>query len=406
MMPVEYNVNYYIKKEQSISDSSLKVFYNIFFFLILFPYVSFGLPAVSDAQPWAVIFAIPLLLFNVIEKKQIPKILWIFWFLTLVSIVNFSLFFIFEGGTLVAYMRSVFKYLSFAIILPTSFFALKYLSFKYYGFAVFLWFLVANLQLITKSPLFVEYIVSNVRYNVGRGSYVLGFASEPAYLGRMGIVFIMINEFLGLRNPQNGFFRFVLFSISLEMIIISFSITGYVLLFVYLFVKLLFLLIDKRKRILKIFAATSFIFMGIILYYFLDPQFFYKFGRVGNFILKGMEHGFMNSLLEDHSFQTAISEIKLVFQGFRFLGNGIPEGRSASIASIFSMSYDVGIYGVLLMVVIIVIFFKGIKKSDSSNERFFLINLFIMFFLMVMVDTVSLPYLPFLLAIPLVLSKN
>lgn len=401
-----YNELYYLKEEKT-NFNLPKIIYNFFFLFVLFPYVSFGLPTFSDAQPWALIFAIPICLLNLSTKKQISKILWMFCFLSLLSIIQYSLFFIFEGGTLIAYLRSVYKYFSFAIILLASLFSLKFLNLKIFGFAVILWFLVANIQLITKNLFFVDYILSNVRYRIERGSYVVGFASEPAYLGRMGVVFLIINDFLGLKNNHSKFFRFILFIMSIELIVISFSITGYILGITYLFFKFSFSIIYKKRKWLKIlFTIFLITFAGIIINHLSSYDFLYRLGRVGRFILKGIQYGFLNALTEESSFRISFSELMQPFVNFRFFGNGIPEERTASMASIFSMVYDVGIYGILLIGMIIFIFFYGILKTKDLNEKYFLINLFIVYFLMVLVDTVSLSYLPFLLAFPLFFYKK
>lgn len=384
----------------------IKVLYYVFFISIFFPYVSFGFPSFSDAQPWAFVLSIPIVMVNMIRRKHVPKIIWLIWFFSLICLLQFSTFYAFEDSSFIGYLRSSFKYLSFAFILPASYFALKFLRIKLFSIVVISWFFVAILQLITKNTL-ISAIISNTRFNVARGSFVLSFASEPAYLGRMGVVFLLVSDYFSLHNSGTRSLRIILFLMSLCLILISFSITGYILAGVYLFFKFFFFLTDRKKRIIKFFAiAYLMVPLGIIIHNIISYQFIYRLGRVGNFIVRSVEYGFFNTLTEEHSFNVAVRMICIPFENFSFFGNGIPEGRQASLASIFSMIHDVGFYGILLILAIFAIFILGSIKTSNQIEKNYIKILLVLFFLMVLVDTVSLSYLPFLLAIPLFLMKN
>lgn len=355
---------------------------NLLFITVLFPYVTFGLPAYSDSQPWAVLVGSLLLIFNVVKNRNVRfhKITLMVISLSLICILNVTVFFIFQGGELTSYLRTIFKYINFMIIIPIVIIYFGRFSLNILSFSILLWFMLVIAQIITKRVL-VDLILSRNILVYGR-NFAMGFAPEPAYMAKVCIFFLlMIDYYKNLRSikPVKAM---ILTLFALVMILASASLTGFVLVIIYFLIKL-FLPARKsnfgkvQKIILICFLIVTLILFLPLLVNFVTKHDVSNFGKVGYYISEMLENGSLFIFLADQSFKGRLGGFIRNFSSFvsgSVFGLGVPIYPTGSI---FSPVYDSGVFGFLFSV--LSLFILPIFRTKRKKLRNYLIELFVMF---------------------------
>lgn len=345
------------KTKRKISLENFLV--NLFFVTVLFPYVTFGLPASSDSQPWAVLVGSLLLIFNLVKNRNIHfhKITLMIIFLSLICILNVTVFFIFQGGELTFYLRTIFKYINFMIIIPIVIIYFERFSPNILSFSILLWFMIVIAQVITKKVL-IDFVLPRNTIVYGR-NFAIGFAPEPAYMAKVCIFFLlMIDYYKNLRSikPVKAM---ILTLFALVMILASASLTGFVLVIIYFLIKL-FLSARKsnfgkvQKIILICVLIVTLILFLPLLMNFVTKHDFSNFGKVGYYISKMLENRSLFIFIVDQSFKSRLSGFIRNFSSFvsgNVFGSGVPIYPTGSI---FSPVYDSGIFGLSFTITTIV----------------------------------------------------
>jgi len=383
---------------------------NLFFFLVLFPYVTFGLPSISDSQPWAALAgAFIVLLFMLVPRKQgVSKSIFAIWIISLCCIANLTVFYLFDGGESIMYLRSIYKYVTWAFIIPPVVLYLDNFRIGVFKTSVFLWFIISTLQLILKRPI-VGFILPRASYSLSR-HWVLGFAPEPGYMAKVAVFFLILIDYFILSGKIESKSAMLMRYMCYWMIFISFSLTGLFLLIAYLFCRVIIVLSEKpifsiRNLILLLLLVTTLLVVGPVVY---EVIFDYvsNLSRLGHFLVSLTNKGVIDSLMTDASFVARFSQIFLSIQTItseEIFGSGVPNNP---IGSIFSPVYDSGIYGVALIVFLLFVFLRGIFYAKSKNYRVYSFELFLIFVLLTFSESLASAYIPFIVGIVLHLHSG
>jgi len=161
---------------------------NIFFALILMPYVS-PIQLGSDIQPLVGIFGFLLLLIALIEKKIfLSKFDLYFFFIAIISLIyiNFNLPVEYEFRKRIGLLFAFIVYMAIKIYY-------KQFSYKVFKIVIWMYFISAILQIL--SPTIFEHTIGLVVRDIKTDMSVRGVTSlctEPSYLSFMGIFFIFV----------------------------------------------------------------------------------------------------------------------------------------------------------------------------------------------------------------------
>jgi hypothetical protein len=386
-------VNNVLRKRRIYSDFE-KLLSNLFFMLALYPYISFGMMSFSDSQPWPAIVSLFLVIIAVLKKKNFSKIIF-FLYLTLgACMLNITMFFLFTNTESLMFLRAFYKYISFITIVPSVMIYWPTFSSRILKYTVFLWLVVSNIQYLAKKPL-VDFLLPRASYVVGR-SWVIGFAPEPAYMARTVLFFLLVIDLMSydkkLPKKEANLLRIG----CLWMLILSSSLTGFLLLFFYLFLQIF--------KFLKLARATVFALLLVIISIVLIPALQISstsmgyFPRIESFLIKSSQEGFLIALISDPSFITRtwdmLRSLKVFFEEKKLLGAGIPENP---IGSLFSPIYENGIYGLILIFLILTLFWNSYRVLRSTAKRIIVSELMIFFIILTFSDSLSTSYIAFII---------
>lgn len=383
---------------------------NIFFIFLLFPYTTFGLPSFSDSQPWAAVYGLfAILTFVLLGKiKKIPSFIGWLWILAIFCMINDTLYL--NNNDFVNYARYIFRYISFAAIVPAIVILMEGFEVKLLKIAIFLWWLLANLQYILKKPL-IMFILHRISYSFGR-SWVIGFAPESAYLAKISIFFLLLIDYFMLMKKMSKKEALFFKILCLWMIIISYSITGILLLAIYLLISAFnWLLSFKRFSIRKIIIFVSLISILIAVFPIAFPNLQNRFsnlqGRIWGFFKNVLiSDSFINTLWNDPSFKARFGNIQKSFCSIQE-GNIFGSGSFyENIGSFFSPLYDAGIYGLFFLVIILLGFISSIYYIKNKEIKRFAFEVFIMFIFLTFSESLATNYIAALLGIALYLKYN
>jgi len=397
--------------ERSCLKSSIntvrKTLANIFFVLILFPYLSFGLDIPSDSQPWAAIVALTVIVLCQL-KTPIGRDIFLLWLFSAFCVLNLAAFLLFSGGGMLAFLRASYKYFGMALIVPAVSLTLPFYSVKVLKFSVFAWFLVTLLQVFYKRPL-VSFLLPRASIVFSR-NLAIGFAPEPAYLAKMGIFFLILIDLFTLASSIRKVEGLILRLMCIFMVIINLSLTGLSLLIPYAVFKTVVWLVSATKTLLRIIFATVVMISLIFAILFLlgNTTKFLSYltnlpGKAGA-ILQGVSQIGVIALYSDPSFLSRYSSFVNAATSFfkgQFFGIGVPKSPRGSI---FSPAEESGLYGLILVVFLIVILLRAIWRS-KSHYRVLLIEIFLFFVLMSFSESLATSYFPFLVGLSVVLPN-
>jgi len=270
---------------------------------------------------------------------------------------------------------------------------------------ILLWWLISNLQFILRKPL-IDFLLPRTSYNFAR-SWVIGFAPEPGYLSKVCIFFILLIDYFFLNDQINKKEAFLYKLLCFWMIIISYSLTGYLLLFIYLFVSLFNYIFNfKGLSLKKVILSLGLISSIIIAVPFFITRIinltFILQGRIGFFLETTLKSkSLVNVIIEDSSFKARFSHIQRSLSTFfcgHFFGNG---DFSQNTGSLFSPLYDSGFYGALFVSIIVFGFIFTLFKIKDRTTRFYSLKVLIMFFFMTFSESLATNYIAVLLGINL-----
>jgi hypothetical protein len=97
------------------------------------------------------------------------------------------MFFIFDQGEPIMYMRTIFKYVNFLVVVPVTIIYLSVFNPNLLCIANVLWFTLSITQALTKNVL-IDFLLPRVSIVFGR-NFALGFAPEPSYMAKTAIFF-------------------------------------------------------------------------------------------------------------------------------------------------------------------------------------------------------------------------
>ncbi len=165
----------------------------LFLLFALFPYISI-VPIPTDTQPYAVVFAVLLLLSE--PDLRLPRLLW----LMLVPIVASAILFVGSRNLFTA-LRSLIGYISFFAISAATIVLVQRRTLPVFAFTVAIW-VYALVGLIQNAGIsgFATAIVADSRTNPVRG--VTSLAPEPSYYAIvMAILLAVVLLFDSRRRP-------------------------------------------------------------------------------------------------------------------------------------------------------------------------------------------------------------
>lgn len=383
---------------------------NIFFIFLLFPYTTFGLPSFSDSQPWAAVYGLFIILVFVSlgRIKKIPSFFWWLWILAFFCIINDTLYL--SSNDFIRYARYIFKYISFAAVVPATVILIEGFNVRFLKVSIFLWWVISNLQYVLKKPL-VTFILPRASYTIGR-SWTIGFAPEAGFLAKVSVFFLLLIDYFVLMGKigkkEALFFKLL----SFWMIIISYSLTGILLLTIYLLISVfIWLSTFKGFSIRKIIISVGLISVLIVFFPIVFPDlqnlFLSLSGRVWAFLRSAFgSNNFINALRNDPSFNARFSHIQASFDTI-LEGNIFGSGNyDRIIGSIFSPLYDSGVYGVLFIVLIFWGFISSIYYIKDKETKLFVFEVLLMFVFMTFSESLATNYIAALLGIALYLKYS
>lgn len=334
--------------------------YNLFLLFIFFPYTSLLFFSPSDIQPWSLIFGLFLIISLIINNKMhFKKEYYILVLSFLIMIINISLQ-AFIRNDLENYFNIIYKYLIFIVLLTVLLYYQK-IPKKILFFSFSIWVIVSNLQAWIKKPL-ISFLVYRVSYYPTR-NLAIGISPEPSFLSKMMLFYIIITEFLYLKKEISYKEKIFIDIFSIEVILLTRSLTGYILLILYYSLKLISLVILKiktaqfiiKKKVLFVVTVIS----TLILLNINKIIIFFKNTNLGRaqVILDSFVNKYAPSFLvflkTDPSFTARLIHFTEPFNSLKrgnILGIGAPK---YSTGGIFSLVYENGIIGLFVIVFMI-----------------------------------------------------
>ena len=205
---------------------------NALFLLAAFPYVSpinFGF----DTQPYALLFSF-LIALHVFTGKSVPKIPGVFVGLSLILLYATTLFVLSTDKQTAA--RSLAGYATLFLVTFASFWSVKDVIMKCFNSAVYVWLAVAVVQLMS-NKLFGSFLVPRMSTSAARG--VTSLAVEPSYYAVVCVFLLVLNDLFQSVGKQTDRKHALIMAILTFQMLLNFSGTGFLLLFVYLLGRLL-----------------------------------------------------------------------------------------------------------------------------------------------------------------------
>jgi len=387
--------------------------YLVIFFLF-FPYIVVFFPFPTDIQPWFVIIGLLwsfYLIFSHKEKFTYKQIFLITFFLYMFLQFTINVF-LFSSGNfndrIFILFRLGYKYISLVVLTLLYYKILLFIR-KQKNFlvlTVIIYSVITFLQAIT-GKVIVDVLLSRKSLIFGRNA-AIGLTPEPSFLAKISLFFVLIGYFLYLIKDISLTNFILVFTLSIVMIFISLSISGFVLLGVLILITILF---NIENYIIKFFHKKGklttlimfFIFLVFLVTIFLFVTIDYvkiridtdKLGRLGVFLknLNSMEKiaAFLNY---DVSFQARLKIIYLSFSSLQEAPFGSP--KDSPVGGFLGLILETGYIGVFFLVFYLLQFFYIIKTKNYNFRRYLLI-LFFFVPIYIFVDTLSAPFFEFLL---------
>jgi len=396
----------------------VNTFSNILLFLVLFPYLSL-IQTPFDAQPFAIIFSILIFSIFLIRKDDNLSFPFPLWTLFLIFLYALGIYFI--NSNYYYGIRSLVGYASVFFITFASYKTFKYFNIKIYIFSIYIWLFFGIVQLLFNKN-FGSWFVPRMSTSVGRG--VTSLAVEPSYYATVCIFALILNELFYRNAKYNHKVYYLVMSILVFQIIISFSGSGFLFLLVFFFSKCISLIFFERgiKKYRILFSSTIIFFLIILLFLYLPVL---QYTRAG-ILLKNTLKDPLTLLFTDQSVADRISHVLLSFYSLFYsygIGLGLGTwgdysnlltasagGRIEEIANVWlstggrimsgwgSTIYEIGIFGVLFIIVFLWIMFAGSRRNKEMKSVYFM-SMLTMGFVMLMAVPIAFPLFGYTLGV-------
>lgn len=330
------------------------VIYFIFYMLVCFPFVGINIIR-SDTQPWALAFAIAIVMGNVIWERTwyrntYTDILFAFLIICiLVGIVSIP-----KMYSVSSLIRSGANYATVFFVPIATLQVLRKqggLKENWIKLAIWIWFIVGFIQKYFY-PQFGYFLLTNARTQVHRG--VISLASEPSFYGYMCIFFAVI---------AMEFERYKKLYIGLCIIqIVLFAASSISILYMLIFAMVYVVVCICKGKPSGLFAATTLIVAGIVVYQEI-PRLKDMFSNRIFLLIYNICYD-RAALQKDASVSMRFGDIVNSLSGM-IDGIGLPHGFSSVriMSGYGAMIYEIGIIGVIMVGVFFLIMYE--KKNDG-----------------------------------------
>lgn len=175
------------------------IFYYLFLFLCMFPFL-FGNPFFeTDMQPYALVLAVIICLFN-IQKSVNQGKYQTYFYVSLFTIFMAILVLLF-GGISLNSVRGFYNYCAIFFIpwaIAITFYTIGGFPERFIKFCIITWFIVGSVQFFVDRSFAIS-LVGTVRWtDLSRG--VVGLSSEPSYYGITCFYFLLMTQFFTKRK--------------------------------------------------------------------------------------------------------------------------------------------------------------------------------------------------------------
>jgi len=179
---------------EDVRFQSKHILYYLFLFLCMFPFL-FGNPFFeTDMQPYALVLAMVICLFN-IQKPVNQGRFQTYFYVSLFAFIIALLVLLFGGISMNAF-RGFYNYCAIFFIpwaIFITFYTIGKFPERFIKLCIIIWFIVSLVQFFVDRSFAVS-LVGTVRWqDMKRG--VVGLASEPSYLGIACFYFLLITKF-------------------------------------------------------------------------------------------------------------------------------------------------------------------------------------------------------------------
>jgi hypothetical protein len=295
-------------------------------------------------------------------------------------------------------MRTIFKYVNFLVVVPVTIIYLSVFNPNLLCIANVLWFTLSITQALTKNVL-IDFLLPRVSIVFGR-NFALGFAPEPSYMAKTAIFFLIMVDYYRLSGAIKPFKAKIMSFMSFMMVLISSSLTGFILIIIYFTTKLILRSIKRQRATLNKYIRTVLLIISLILCFpilFNLFRYFSSFGKIGNYLSKIFEESLF-ILFQDPSFKSRFSSFIINFKPL-VLGNmyglGIPDFPTGSI---FAPVYDSGVFGLSFTVIILSIMIYSIIYSKDRFKSY-LVEIFVLFIFLTFSESMATSYIAFIVGI-------
>ncbi len=395
----------------------------IFFFLVLFPYVTpFNLE--FDTQPWALIFALFYLFQDIVHgrllfpKRLVPLVLF-----AVNAAIYFALFVILGFADLLEGVRTLSGYISMATLPYVAYHTFEHVKAKHLRIAIGIWLAVG----ITQT--FIDWSFASqltARFSGGGVRGANGLAPEPAWYGRWAVFCLVLNEFFYASEKQGRCSYWMIFCALVFQVIISFSGMGFVLVLWFICTKIV-ATVCLSKNATNIFRSFT---MGLIVLLTLSmfawhpamqktragillsemhqsPALLMRHGGI-NLRLTNPVRAIYGGLIVTHGLGFGIARKTEFNSGYsfpdwlsNFQGPEVWQGRVRG--GLVSAIYEFGLIGIAYLLVIMSIMLSSIYRSRCGHKlrTASLISLLVAFSSMFIEGATSFPIFGYLLGIHL-----
>lgn len=195
----------------------------------MFPYLGFGLLS-TDTQPWSLIVSVTILFILIIKtgKIKLPYEYYGFIIVLIIVLVYFLFGIVFLTPNIPKGIISFSYYTTIPLVaLAVYNIGLPNNIQKHLLYAISIWFLAAILQLFY--PEIIDFIVGGTRSSAIRG--VTSLSPEPTWYARSIVLILLLAFILSESNLiQNKILKVIIFISIVQVVLFSFSGTGFIFL--------------------------------------------------------------------------------------------------------------------------------------------------------------------------------
>lgn len=258
---------------ETIKNKNIIPVSTILLIVTCFPYLTF-INTNFDSQPWMLLISVVIfcLLFMSKDPLSMPIPLFALFLVMLYAICIYLI-----NSNLNSGLRSLAGYFSLFFITFASYRSAGKLKAKYFKYIVFVWFLVGVIQYFIDKR-FGAFLLPRLSTSDTRG--ITSLSVEPSALCVVSLFFIIISDFLYAKEKFKRKTYFIIITMLLTLIVISYSALGFIFVGIYFFSKLIAQLAYKGvfKSIPKL---TFFIFVPTFVFYLYSAVDSLRYSRAG-----------------------------------------------------------------------------------------------------------------------------